>query len=133
MTVYSNKPATKTNVIEVGTSQPPVNNKKAVNQPLHIGNKISPCNNGHHQRAAKSWANFTDKAAYCIDNVCVDTSAEKLTQFVSEIAVKVITCFELKNRAPAWQRRAASSSSAHKTFSLCIVRSDSSKLLQRNV
>ena len=39
--VNSNTPATKTNVIGVGTSQPPVNNKKAVNKPLLIGNKLS--------------------------------------------------------------------------------------------
>ena len=91
ITVNSIIPATKTNVIEVGTSQPPVNNKKAVNKPLLIGNKISPGNNDHHPRAAKSWTNFTEKAVYCIDNVCVDTSAEELTQFVSEIAIKVIS------------------------------------------
>ena len=133
MTVNSNKPATKTNVIGVGTSQPPVNNKKAVNKPLLIGNKISHGNNGHHPRAAKSWTNFTENAVYCIDNVCVHTPAEELTQFVSEIAVKVISCFEVKSRAPAGQRRAASSSSVYKTFRLYIVKSDSSKLLQPNV
>ena len=58
MTVNSNKLATKTNVINVGTSQQPVNSKKAVNKPLLIGNKISPGNNGHHPKAAKSWMNF---------------------------------------------------------------------------
>ena len=77
MSVSSNKPATKTNLTGVGISH-----KKAVNKPIRIGNKISPGNNGHHSRAAKSWTNFTEKAVYCIDNVGVDTSAEELIQFV---------------------------------------------------
>ena len=68
-----------------------------------------------------------------MDNVSLETSIEELCRFVSSLKVKVVFCFEVKNRLSAWQRRTDDACSGdHKTFRLCIAKADSSKLLQSN-
>ena len=99
------------------------------NKLLLVGCKQSPAAGQHYPKAAKSWTNFIEKVVYCVDNVSSLTSAEDLTNFVSGLDVKVTSCFEVKNRRPAWQRR-NDSECGHKTFRLCVVNSDSEKLLQ---
>ena len=99
------------------------------NKPLLVGCKQSPVAGKHHPKAAKSWTNFIKKVVYCVDNVSSLTSADDLTNFVSGLDVKVTFCFKVKNRRPAWQRR-NDSECRHKIFRLCVVKSDSAKLLQ---
>ena len=68
-----------------------------------------------------------------MDNVSSETSVEELSRFVSSLKVKVVSCFEVKNRLSEWQRRTDDACSGdHKTFRLCIAKADSSKLLQSN-
>ena len=99
------------------------------NKPLLVECEHSPVAGQHHPKAAKSWTNFIEKVVYCVDNVSSLTSAEDLTNFVSGIDVKVTSCFEVKNRRPAWQRL-NDLECGHRTFRLCVVKSDSTKLLQ---
>ena len=129
--VNSNRPST-TNTTQIRRNgQSAVH--KSVNKTLLVGCK-SPQSNGHQQlRAAKSWTNFVEKSILCLDNVSLVISIEELGRFVSSLKVKVVSCFEVKNRLSAWQRRTDDACSGdHNTSSLCIAKADSSKLLQSN-
>ena len=86
-------------------SNGPSNRATGRNKPLLVGCKQSPVAGQHHPKAAKSWTNCIEKVVYCVDNVSSLTSAEDPTNFVSGLDVKVTSCFEVKNRRPAWQRR----------------------------
>ena len=69
-----------------------------------------------------------------MDNVRAETSVEELSRFVSSLKVKVVSCFEVKNRLSVRQRRTDDDarSDDHMTFRLCIANTDSSKLSQSN-
>jgi len=82
-------------------------------------------------------AKLTQKAVYCIDNVSNNCSVQELSDFVSALSVKVISCFEAKPR----RRRDVDDDDddddddqvvirpKRKAFRLCIDKDDTAKLL----
>ena len=66
---------------------------------------------------------------YCIDNLSESCSINDLKAFVSNLSVKVISCFETKPR----RRRNESPAKDRKTYQLCINDSDRAKMLNPDV
>ena len=75
--------------------------------------------------AAKPMIPRIRKSVYCIDNVHNSVSVNDLCEFVENLSVKVISCFETKPR----KRRLESDINDHKAFRLCIASEDSDRLL----
>ena len=71
------------------------------------------------------------KQVYCVDNVSLAIDAEQLTQFVLNLGVRVISCFEVNPRLTSWQRSHYNQPD-HRTFRLCINKVDKEILLNPN-
>ena len=72
------------------------------------------------------------KAVFCIDNLNMSVDTVKLTNFVSSLRVRVLSCFEAKPRLSAHQRERGIKID-RKTFRLCINRADTRILLNPDV
>jgi len=70
------------------------------------------------------------KAFYCIDNVNISTGVNELTEFVSSLGVRVISCFKVNPRLTRYQLRNNITIVDRHAFRLCINRADSKLLLQ---
>ena len=68
------------------------------------------------------------KLVVCVDNVGLDYDEKAVEDFVSNIGVRVLSCFKVKPRLTAWQRE-LNKPTDHNTFRLCINRADKSLLL----
>ena len=66
---------------------------------------------------------------FCIDKVDTTASSYDIIRFVNNLSIRVISCFEVKLRQPAWQRQLNMTVDGWKAFRLCIDINDSSKLL----
>ena len=65
----------------------------------------------------------------CIDRVDASSSACDIGKFVSDLSIPVISCFDVKQRQPAWQRQQNMNAAGWKAFRLCVNKNDSLKLL----
>ena len=65
------------------------------------------------------------KAVFCVDNLSTGCSRENLCDFVANLSVNVISCFETKPR----RRRNEEPASDRKAYRLCIYKDDVGKLL----
>ena len=108
----------KRNVSKRTRNSNSINSKK----PLLVGKGTSASTNGSTITAARQF-----KAVYCVDNVDQSIDETALTEFVSSLGVRVLSCFKVKPRLIKYQRE---HSFSHCTFRLCINRSDSKLLLQ---
>jgi hypothetical protein len=68
------------------------------------------------------------KVVYCVDNVSPSITDVELKMFVESLGVRVVTCFEVKARLSAWQRKRQIQPN-RKAFRLCINRADNKQLL----
>ena len=74
-------------------------------------------------------AKVVAKAVVCIDKVDTTASSFDIIRFVNNLSIRVISCFEVKSRQPAWQRQLNMTVDGWKAFRLCIDINNSSKLL----
>ena len=84
----------------------------------------------HRVKAARP---ILPKSVYCVDNVSVEIKEKDLTSFVADQGIHVISCFKVKPRLTAQQRRNNISPTYHNTFRIYILKQDSSKLLQADI
>ena len=110
---------------ENGESVPPVRSKSS-NKPLIIGKRSS--NDSTTGSSALIAAAGPRKAVYCIDNVSSSVTDESLLDFVENLGVRVVSCYEVKPRLSRWQRE-RHVQPKHKTFRLCINKADNERLL----
>ena len=73
---------------------------------------------------------MVEKAVFFIDKVDTTASSYDIIRFVKNLSIRVISCFEVKPRQPAWQRQLNMTVDGWKAFRLCIDINDSSKLLE---
>jgi len=103
---------------------------KQLKKPLIIGKKSSEVGDMADPTAtvvaAKPWVT---KAVFCVDNVDVSMTPESLTQFVTSLSIRVVSCFKVNPRLTAHERRSGIEPTDHKTFRLCIYRDDVDALL----
>jgi hypothetical protein len=107
-----------------GSGSQSQSNVRSFRQPLVVGKR---CVNVGHVGAAKPY-----KAVFCIDNLSMSVDTVKLTNFVSSLGVRVLSCFEAKPRLTARQRERGIKVE-RKTFRLCINRADTNTLLNPDV
>ena len=93
-------------------------------QPLLVGRKTSVSPQSIH--AAKP---LQRKAVFCIDNIEREATEDDIRGFVTNLGVRVITCFKVKPRRSTRQKHARIIPSDRVAFRLCIDRDDSDKLL----
>jgi len=72
---------------------------------------------------------YISKAVFCVDNVATHVEADDIVQLVTNMGVRVITCFKVDPRRPEWQRKRGITPKDRRTFRLCISRDDCDKLL----
>lgn len=96
-------------------------------KPLMIGKltNTAPSTTRSKLMAAKPTVSRIKKSVYCIDNVHNSVSVEDLCEFVENLSVRVMSCFETKPR----RRRFESDVIDHKAFRLCIASEDNERLL----
>ena len=82
--------------------------------------------------AAKLTAAKPQKLVVCVDNVAPNLSETDLTEFVSSLGVRVLTCFKVKPRLPL-RLRERKFTVNHSTFRLCINKADQHLLLNSEV
>jgi len=82
--------------------------------------------------AAKLTAAKPQKLVVCVDNVAPNLSETDLTEFVSSLGVRVLTCFKVKPRLPV-RLRVRTITVNHSTFRLCINKADQHLLLNSEV
>ena len=89
--------------------------------PLVFG-KAKPGPISHGISAPKS---YVRKSVYCVDNIDKSYSADDVISFVSDMSVRVLSCFEVRPR----KRRSGAALYDHKAFRLCINSDDQELLL----
>ena len=91
-------------------------------KPFIVG-KVKPVNlQARHLSAPKS---YIRKSVYCVDNIDSSYTADDVRAFVSNMNVRVISCFEVKPR----KRRQGSQTADRKAFRLCVNSEDNHLLL----
>ena len=88
--------------------------------PLAVGKRVS---NKCAVAAARQF-----KQVFCVDNVSLAIHEPQLTKFLVSLGIRVISCFEVKARETAWQRKNLEEPD-HRTFRVCINRGDTDLLL----
>lgn len=99
-------------------------------KPLMIGKRtaaVTTSVDGNQFKAAKP-----QKMVVCVDNVAESLNDIDLTNFVSGLGVRVFSCFKVKPRLTAWQRR-NNIVARHSTFRLCINKADQNALLNSDM
>ena len=111
----------KRSTAEMKPAQQPVQqrNSRSRRIPLSVGK----CVTGSSVTGAKPY-----KQVFCVDNVSLSIDADQLTHFVSNLGVRVISCFEVNPRLSSWQRSHYNQPD-HRTFRLCINKVDKDILL----
>jgi hypothetical protein len=100
-------------------------------KPLVIGKLTNTASNSTTTKllAAKPTVSRIKKSVYCIDNVHKSVSVEDLCEFVENLSVTVMSCFETKPR----KHRFESDADDHKAFRLCIASEDNDRLLDSSM
>jgi len=94
------------------------------NGPLFVGRRLADGNaNANNIQGARP-----KKQVFCIDNVNLSVTADDLATFVTDLGVRVISCFKVDARMSNYQRKRYKEAD-HKTFRLCINKADRDLLL----
>jgi len=102
--------------------------KKPSRQPLLFGRKSasSPSNNTPTVSAAHAI-----KSVFLVDNLDNSCDTVSLTNFVKQLKVRVLSCFEVKPRTTRWQRSHGIIPD-HRAFRVCINRADKERFLDES-
>ena len=100
-------------------------------KPLIVGKLTSTASSNTATKilAAKPMIQGIKKSVYCIDNVHNSVSVADLCEFVENLSVRVVSCFETKPR----KRRREPDVNDHKAFRLCIASQDNERLLDSTI
>jgi len=106
----------------------PSGQKKNSRQPLLFGRKaVSTASNSTPTVAAA----HAIKAVFLVDNLDNSCDTVSLTNFVTHMRVRVLSCFEVKPRTTRWQR-AHGIIPDHRAFRVCVNRADTERFLDES-
>ena len=106
----------------------PSGQKKNSRQPLLFGRKAAPTASNSTPTVAAAHA---IKTVFLVDNLDNSCDTVSLTNFVTHMRVRVLSCFEVKPRTTRWQR-AHGIIPDHRAFRVCVNRADTERFLDES-